>query len=237
MKNSLLIFERKILIKRFFWDDRKLYAFGKALGESWFDTFDIKFRKDIFASFSYEEKLDAVKEVVKDMIKDEKFVYAFNQVFSNFLNEIKKKNYNPEDYIRIPLFIGSRYYLNLETRNNLPFSEKLSCANHQDKVKEKIKEALKETKGRAYWFLKAIIELYQEGKWDKAYGGAPWLDILAKIRELKGTYPPPRDIAILASYRLFYFKTGSRRYPTHTIPEEMIECVKQCLNEWNEKNC
>jgi hypothetical protein len=64
--------------------------------------------------------------------------------------------------------------------------------------------------------------------WDRAYGGVVWTDILAKMREIGGDYPAPRDVAIIKSYRIYY-KTGSRRYPTHTIPEEIIPIVKDEL--------
>ncbi len=51
--------------------------------------------------------------------------------------------------------------------------------------------------------LKAIIELRKEGKWDRAFGGATWTDMLTKIRENGGVYPPPRDLAILKSYKIY----------------------------------
>jgi len=54
--------------------------------------------------------------------------------------------------------------------------------NRQENLKKEIQNALEETGKRGFYFLKAIIELYKEGKWDKAYGGATWADILAKIR-------------------------------------------------------
>jgi len=106
--------------------------------------------------------------------------------------------------------------------------------NRQDNVRKEVMGALEDTKGRAYYFLKAIIELLDEGKWDKAYGGATWIDILAKIRDMKGVYPAPRDIAIVRSYRIYY-KTGSRRYPTHTVPREMMDVIKEALEEWRKR--
>jgi hypothetical protein len=36
---------------------------------------------------------------------------------------------------------------------------------------------------------------------------------------------------ILKSYGIYY-KTGSRRYPTHTIPEEMIPTIEEELEKW-----
>ncbi|MGQ9691212.1 MAG: hypothetical protein ACUVQY_08130 [Thermoproteota archaeon] len=51
--------------------------------------------------------------------------------------------------------------------------------------RKEIWKALEETKGRGYHLLKAIIELRKEGKWDKAFDGAAWIDILAKIMNKK----------------------------------------------------
>jgi len=62
------------------------------------------------------------------------------------------------------------------------------------------------------------------------------VDILAKIRELGGNYPPPRDLALLKSYKIYY-KTGSRRYPTHTVPEEIIPLVEEVLNQYFKGGC
>jgi len=76
-----------------------------------------------------------------------------------------------------------------------------------------------------------VIQLYKEGKWDEAFGGAAWVDILTKIRQLKGVYPPPRDLVLLKSYNIYY-RTGSRRYPTHTIPEEMIPVVEEAIDRF-----
>ena len=106
----------------------------------------------------------------------------------------------------------------------------MSTGDCSEEIRSKVKGVLKDTKGRTSYFLKAIIELYKDGSWDKAYGGATWEDMLSKIRELGGPYPSPRDLVILKSYDL-YFKTGSRRYPTHTVPLEMIAIVNDELEK------
>lgn len=46
--------------------------------------------------------------------------------------------------------------------------------------------------------------------------------------------PASRDFAILKSYRLHY-KSGSNRYPTHSIPEEAIHAVKEALEKWQKE--
>jgi hypothetical protein len=212
---ELRIEERNILLRRFFYDDRRLYKLGKASGLKWFDNFDYRFGKDEYAYFAAEEKQEALMKLTNPKeLNDEIFVSALNEV-------------GPPKYMWIDRFVGKYYYFNAE-------EGAFKLENRQDGVRKEVLGALEDTRGRAYYFLKAIIELHDEDKWDKAYGGATWIDILAKIRELKGAYPAPRDIAIVRSYRIYY-KTGSRRYPTHTVPEEMIDVVKETLEEWKKK--
>lgn len=193
--------ERRILLKRFFWRDRDLYNFGKLAGLRWFDKFDHKFSRDIYAYFATEEKQEALEQIV-NQTNDTKFIEVLNKL------EIK--------YLEIDRFLGEHYFYE---RNG-----EFVIADKRDDLRKDVKNALEETKERGYYFLKAIIELKRDDRWDKAYGGASWVDILAKIRELGGKYPSPRDIAILKSYRIYY-RTGSRRYPTHTVPEEMISAI------------
>lgn len=209
--------ERNILLKRFFYADRRLYKLGKATGLKWFDNFDYRFNRDEYAYFAAEEKQEALMKLSNPKeINDEMFISA--------LNKVGLPKYRPQ----IDRFVGKYYYFD--------FNEGVfKLENRQNDVCEDVIGALEDTKGRAYYFLKAIIKLHDEGKWDKAYGGATWIDILAKIRDIKGAYPAPRDIAIVRSYRIYY-KTGSRRYPTHTVPSEMIHVIKETLEKWRKKN-
>ncbi|RLE53908.1 MAG: hypothetical protein DRJ30_06180 [Candidatus Methanomethylicota archaeon] len=206
--------ERRILLRRLFYRDRDIYKLGKLAGLAWFNRFKAKFERDRYAYFADEERKEAIEKIVSEL-SDDKFVEVVNKVFSE-----------ERRYIAIDRFVGEHYYFDV--------SVGLHLDNRQDKLREEIWNALKETKGRSYYFLKAIIELYKEGKWDRAYGGATWVDILAKIRELGGVYPPPRDIALLKSYRIYY-KTGSRRYPTHTVPEEIIPVVEEVLEQYSKE--
>jgi len=204
--------ERKILLRRFFYDDRRLYRLGKASKLKWFDTFDYKFGKDDYAYFAMEEKEEALRKLVNPTeVNNEKFISALNEI-------------GLPEYRGIDCFVGKCYYF--DSKGGI-----FKLENRQCDICKEVFGALKDTKGRAYYFLKAIIELYNEGKWDRAYRGATWIDILAKIRDLKGAYPAPRDIVLISSYRIYY-KTGSRRYPTHTIPEEMIPIVDAELEKW-----
>jgi len=197
--------ERKILLKRFFNSDKKLYELGKSAEIEWFDKFDYKFGKDEYAYLAEEERKDAIEKLADpEALNDENFISALNEV------ELPK-------YMTINRFVGKYYYFNSK-------EGKFTLEDRRNDLREDVQGALKDTNNRAYSFLKAIIELNKEDKWDKAYGGATWIDIIAKVREIKGGYPAPRDIVILKSYRIYY-KTGSRRYPTHTIPEEMLDTV------------
>lgn len=207
--------ERRILLRRFFYDDRRLYRLGKAAGLSWFNGLDYRFGRDEFAYMAMEEKREAMDNLSNpSMLSDRDFISALNRV-------------GPPKYMVIDRFVGRYYYF--DSRGEGIFK----LENRQDEVRRDVLGALEDTKGRAYYFLKAIIKLYYEGRWDRAYMGATWIDILGKIREMGGAYPAPRDLAIIKSYRIYY-KTGSRRYPTHTVPEEMISIVDEVLDGWEE---
>jgi hypothetical protein len=200
--------ERRLILWRFFQNDKRLYELGKQCGISWFDIYERKFSKDEYAFFATEERKEA-EELIVGFADDVKFVESLNKV-------------GKPKYMEIDCFIGEHYFFDGNT---------FVMANKSDLLRDIVRNALKETKERGYFLLKAIIKLYQEGKWDRAYGGATWIDILTKIRELGGSYPSPRDLAILKSYHI-YFKTGSRRYPTHTVPVEMIPIISEELEKW-----
>lgn len=206
--------ERRILLRRLFYTDRDLYKIGKLANIPWFNKFEAKFEKDNYAYFADEERKESLERIVKELT-DDKFIEAVNKIF-----------FEKERYIEIDRFVGEHYYFDVSTG--------LKLENRQKELKKEIWNALNETKGRSFYFLKALIELYKEEKWDKAYGGATWSDVLAKIRDLNGVYPSPRDLVLLKSYKLYY-KTGSRRYPTHTIPEELISVIEETLKEYSEK--
>jgi len=208
--------ERKILLDRFFWRDRDLYAIGKACRIPWFDKFAQKFARDKYAYFSSEEKIEAIEKIAAVNIREQEFIDAMNSVKEN----------GASVSLEIDQFRGERYSFDPD--------EGFRNENRQLSVKKDVQHALEELGERGYCFLQAATNLHKAGKWDRAYGGATWADILAEIRKLGGRYPSPRDIAILKSYKLYY-KTGSRRYPTHTIPEEILEVVETALKEWKSK--
>jgi hypothetical protein len=199
--------ERRILIHRFLLSDRSLYEFGRKLQLKWFEQFEPKFNRDTYAYFATEEKIEAV-ELLCRQPDDPAFISSLND-----LGSIK--------YVDIDRFVGERYFFD---------GSKFSLEDRRSELKDQVRGTIKETSGRCANFLRAIISLYRTGRWDKAYGGAAWPDILASIRLMGGSYPSPRDLSIVKSYKIYY-KTGSRRYPTHTIPEEMIPAVEEVLGE------
>ena len=202
--------ERKIILRRFFRSDRQLYQLGRLAGIEWFNIFERKFSHDQYAYFAEEERREA-RKLILNIEDDAKFIEVLND-----------PSVQPK-YMEIDRFVGEHYFYDRSTGFEL--------SDKRNVLREEIRGALEETKGRGYFFLKAIIDLETEGKWDRAYGGATWVDILSKIRQLKGSYPPPRDLAILRSYKIYY-KTGSRRYPTHTVPKEMIPTINKELRKW-----
>lgn len=206
--NPEKIKERKIVLKRLFYSDRDYYKIGKLVKNSWFDRSDEKFNKDVYAYFADEERKEAIEQIsVKSTDAD--FVMSINKTYGE-----------KERYLSVGTFVGQFYYFDTKMG--------LISDNRTNFLKEQTEKAINDTRQRGYYFLKALIDLHREGKWDKAYGGASWSDILAKTREIGGSYPSPRDLVMLKSYGI-YFKTGSRRYPTHTLPEEMIPTVERVL--------
>ena len=203
--------ERKIILRRFFSTDMQLYQLGKLAGIEWFNIFERKFSHDQYAYFAEEERREA-RNLILNIEDDAKFIAVLNDPSG-------QPKYNP----RIDRFVGEHYFYNRSTGFEL--------SDKRNVLREEVRGALEETKGRGYFFLKAIIDLEKEDKWDRAYGGATWVDILSKTRQLKGSYPSPRDLAIIRSYKIYY-KTGSRRYPTHTVPKEMISTINNELRKW-----
>jgi hypothetical protein len=199
--------ERKILLKRFYYTDRSLFNLGSALQIPWFESYRQKFSRDTYAYLTPEEKIEAIETLCK---------HPDDMAFVSALNSVERPT-----FLDIDVFLGERYYFDGTT---------FSAEDRRQKLRGDVRAVIKETKGRIATVLKAIISLYRSGRWDKAYGGAAWPDILANIREMRESYPSPRDLAILKSYKI-YFKTGSRRYPTHTVPEEMIPTIWEVLIE------
>jgi len=203
--------ERKIILRRLFQYDEDLYKIGRLGGLDWFNRFEAKFKSGEYPYFTNEESEEAIERIASEL-PDSKFIEAVNNVFKE-----------AERRLEIDRFVGKHYYFDV--------SAGLKLDNKQEELKKEIWIALAATEGRTYHFLKAIIELREEGRWDRAYGGATWRDIMAKIRELKGTYPLLPDLAILKLHKIYY-KTGSKNRPTYTVPEETIPVVEEVLERY-----
>lgn len=200
--------ELGFLLDRFFWRDRDLYLLGTTLRIDWFSRFKEKFERDRYAYFTSEEKVEAKRNVTNEA-SDEDLISAANSV-------------QLPTSLDVDRFVGERYYFDRSVGFQL--------SDRRGELRTRTKDALDQTGNTGFAFLKAIIDLYRKGMWDNAYGGATWANILAAMRDHGGGYPSPRHIVILKSYGLYY-KTGSNRYPTHTVPEEMIPTIKEVLDE------
>jgi hypothetical protein len=203
--------ERKIILRRLFQYDEDLYKIGRLAGLDWFNRFEAKFKSGEYPYFTNEEREEAIERIASEL-PDSKFIEVVNNVFKE-----------AERRLKIDRFVGEHYYFDV--------SAGLKLDNKQEELKKEIWEVLEITNGRTYHFLKAIIELRKEGRWDEVYGGADWWDIMAKIRELKGTYPLLPDLATLKLHKIYY-KTGSTRHRTYTVPEETIPVVEEVLERY-----
>lgn len=210
--------ERVLLIRRFAHEDVLLYRLAKELGIDVASKYDKAYEEYLKYGYSFymplEERTILIEEIAK-RISDEKLLDLFNQL-------------RPRDILGIG-FRG-RYYVYEEGRG-------LRLENGWESVKKDVQEALEITKERGYAFLKALILLHKEGKWKGDYYGARYDEIIAKMREVLGetVFPAPRDFIVLRSYRIYY-KSGSRKHPTHSIPEEIIPAVEEALEEWRCKD-
>jgi hypothetical protein len=170
-------------------------------------------RGSIYLPSDLRDKI--IKECV-EKVSDEKLVEAFKKV-------------KPSLYPDIP-FRGN-YYTYFGNGD-------LQLKSSWDNVKRDVYELLKIGGERIYAFLKAIIdlteEMLKEGELRYCYiSGPDYSSILGKMREILGRFetPLPRDFVLLKASGIYY-KPGSRRYPGHSIPIEIIPAVKEVLEEW-----
>jgi hypothetical protein len=199
--------ERRILLSRFF--SGKLYEIGKFLDVNWFNQFDEEFKSRGWI-FLYGDTEKEALNLIVNSISDKKLKEVFERVEPNLWG--------------VESFLGEYYTF---------VNGKFEVGSKHDEVREDVLKALSGAGERGFAFLKAILELYEEGKWDSVYGGAKFSDIVAKMREITGRsiMPSPTNYALFNSYKIYY-KTGSNRYPTHTIPPESIPAVKKALEEY-----
>jgi len=209
--------ERKLLLCRFIREEADIYNMGKELGLGSVDKYDKAYelhqKRGTYFYIPSGEK-DKIIEDIASSTSDSKLVEIFARL-------------RPRDWLGVG-FRG-RFYTYEEGKG-------LVIGNSWDDVKQDVLEALNQVGERGYAFLKAIVELYEDGKWSGDWYGVAYSDILARMRRICGKpiLPAPRDFPILKSYRIYY-KSGSRKYPTHSIPEETIPAIKEALEEWRKK--
>jgi len=157
-------------------------------------------------------------EAIARKITDEKLAEVFNRL-------------KPEDRLTDVRCFRGKYYTYYGGGEFL-------LRGSWDEVKRDVFEALEQTKERGYAFLKAIITLTKVmmKKRDIEYCylyGPSYSDILRVMRAELGRFvaPSPRDFAVLKACQIYY-KSGSRRYPGHSIPLEILPAVEEALEEW-----
>jgi hypothetical protein len=161
---------------------------------------------------------EARSRIIKDLMKieDEKLIEAFRKT-------------KPRLYPDLP-FRGN-YYTYLGDGN-------LQLKSSWSEVKRDVHELLEKGGERMYAFLKAVVELTEELL--KKHGprycyifGPDYGSIVRRMREILGRLetPLPRDFVLLKASGIYY-KSGSRRYPSHSILLETLPAVKEALEEW-----
>lgn len=207
--------EREKLIHRFIRREKQLYELGRKLNISWLN----KYREEYERSLKGQGYFYIPSEDEKRLIEE---------IASRISDETLKETFDalkPKDSLVGCGFRG-KYYYYIE-------GKELQFGDSQAQVKREVSEVLSQLGERGFMFLKALVELHREGRWQGDLFGASYSELLAKMRELAGRpiMPAPRDFAILKSYGIYY-KSGSNKNPTHSIPEEIIPALEEALEEW-----
>ncbi|WP_309491897.1 peptidylprolyl isomerase [Candidatus Hecatella orcuttiae] len=203
--------ERRMLIKRFYYNDKDLYNMGKQAGLEWFNQFDEKHKTAKLQFFTDREREEALEKIIQ-VNSDEKFIEILNKV-------------GWPVWINIDRFVGEHYFFDKKRGFEL--------GDRRNSVRDMVRKVLDERGEKVYCFLKALIQLYREGRWDAARGGALTEDIAAKLR-MQGCEPlKAKDIIALRSHRICYWSGGCRGGPMRcAIPEETIPTVDGELEKW-----
>jgi|Deesub1362B_J571_1020462.scaffolds.fasta_scaffold00067_44 hypothetical protein len=228
---SLEAFERFLLLKRFGYvgTDKLMYELTRNLLkkaqnkdlEDLVEKYKPKYENHLLrgASFymNYDDRERLGIEVAK-IIDDETLVKLLDEIPPEY------------DITGLGLFRGKNYTYTI--------GGELELECRWDEVYNETLEVIEKTKGRAYHFLKAIIFLYNVDE-TRRYGysyGPSLAEIQTVIRgdEGKPIMLAPQDYVLLKAYRIYY-KSGSKRYPGHTVPLEIIPPVEKALNNWENK--
>lgn len=203
--------ERRILLDRFFRNDRYLYIVGKNSGIEFFDQLDERFAVKGYVVLSKEEREKAIVELA-NRISDEDLIKFSNPIITG-----------ETIYPEIDRFIGEHYYCTLRTG--------IRAENRQPFMIDELEDFLRVTNRRTVMFLTAMIQLYHEKEKTRTYHGDSYIDIVNKIREKYEEYIPEQtDLSVMKS-EPFYAQIGGKKSPTHIIPEEMIPAVEKALSK------
>jgi hypothetical protein len=147
----------------------------------------------------------------------------------NTLNEYILKN-QPKWCRRLDFLRGYLYTYSYE-------DNKLEQKCDWDNVYNDTISVIKETKGRAYCFLRILVDLYYKNPKPDSFYGFTFEELLKKTVEYTGSTKTiaPRDWTILKAYRI-YFKTGGKKYPEHAIPIECVPAIDKALEDYKNKN-
>lgn len=203
--------ERKILLNRFFKNDKYLYIIGKKAKIPFFDELDDRFSRKGYVTLSEEERKKAIDEIVQK-ISDEDLMNHANPIVTG-----------ETIYPDLDAFIGEHYYCTLRTG--------ITLENRQQFMIDDFENFIRLTDKRTVPFLMAMIKLYREKEKTREYKGDCFIDIVNKIRETsaKGV-PKPVDLNVMKS-EVFYGQIGGKKCPVHIIPEEMITPMERVLSQ------
>ena len=203
--------ERALLLSRL--SDEDLVCVAAAAGLTEYDELCKKARQGS-VYLSDEARSRIIKDLMK--IEDEKLVEALRKT-------------KPRLYPDLP-FRGN-YYTYLRDGD-------LQLKSSWSEVKRDVHELLEKGGERMYAFLKAVVELTEEllEKHGPRYCyifGPDYGSIVRRMREILGRLetPLPRDFVLLKASGIYY-KSGSRRYPSHSILLDTLPAVKEALEEW-----
>ena len=216
--------ERIMLLTRYMKDDDLIeVALEANLSEyiaKYRESYEAAKRRGTSFYLPYGERDELILRIA-EKITDEKLAEVFNRL-------------KPEDRITDVGCFRGKYYTYYDGKEFL-------LHGSWEEVKRDVFEALDQTKERGYAFLKAIImltkDLMERRGIEYCYlYGPSYSDVLRTIRVELGRFiaPSPRDFAVLKACQIYY-KSGSRRYPGHSIPLEILPAVEEALEEWKSR--
>ena len=157
-----------------------------------------------------ELNIDSIKEVENYWDLDHKSASSqISKILSdNSLLELVSRH--PPKYLEMGGFHGQFY--TLEEKNQLQLTGSWEI------ISKNVKRAIEKYKEKSYGTLKALVN--KNGK-------SSYIDLLTEIEKiLDKDYTPTALLSRLTILKLV-FKTGSNKYPTWEIPQEILNKMKQ----------